>query len=110
MQGDKNVNKKGFFKGMSSELKKVIWPTGKQTVKSTFVTIVFVLMIAVVLIVLNYVFGGLSNLWINSLTHQDTIIRNVSGDVSGENSILSGDISGDILTNEVISGEIPSGE
>ncbi len=113
MQGDKNVNKKGFFKGMMSELKKVIWPTGKQTVKSTFVTITFVLLIAVVLIVLNLAFNALNNWWIGSLTHQD-IINNIvttSGETSGEVNQLSGEVSGDIaISGETISGEIPSGE
>lgn len=126
MQEDKNVKKKGFLKGMRAELKKVIWPTGKQTVKSTFVTIAFVLIISIALIVLNLIFGKLSSLWINSLPNDNIIIntgisgeanggevtdKTLSGEVSGE--VISGDIldviSGDI-TSEVISGEIVSGE
>jgi preprotein translocase SecE subunit len=51
-----NKVKKSFFQNMKAELKKVIWPTGKQTVKSTSATIAFVLLIAVTLIALNTVF------------------------------------------------------
>ena len=111
MQEDKNGNKKGFLKGMKAELKKVIWPTFNQTVKSTFVTIAFVLLISVVLIVLNLIFGELNSLWIGSLTNQDIIKNNLADIVSGDNN-LSGDVSGDILDD--ISGDIsvdlPSGE
>ena len=47
-------NKRHFFKDFKAELKKVIWPTGKQVVKSTFATISFVLLISVILVALNY--------------------------------------------------------
>lgn len=85
MAEDKNVKKKGFIKGMKSELKKVIWPTGEQTVKSTFATIAFVILVSLVLIVFNLVFNALSNLWISSLSNED-VINNIvsSGEASGE--------------------------
>lgn len=111
MSEDKNVNKKGFWKGMKSELKKVIWPTGEQTVKSTFATIAFVFMVSIVLIVFNYAFNGLSKLWINSLSHEDVITNPLvsSGDssASGEENTVSEDenssagTSGEVeMTNE----------
>ena len=50
MSEDKNVKQKGFWKGMKSELKKVIWPTGEQTVKSTLATIAFVFLVSLVFI------------------------------------------------------------
>ena len=43
MAEDKNVKKKGFWKGMKSELKKVIWPTPKQLVYNTVAVIVIVI-------------------------------------------------------------------
>ena len=45
---------------MKSELKKVIWPTGKQTAKSTAVTIAFVLLISLILVILNLFFDFIS--------------------------------------------------
>ena len=55
--------KRGFFSNMMAELKKVIWPSPKQTRESTINTIAFVLMIAAILIVLNLVFEGINNFW-----------------------------------------------
>ncbi len=62
-----NKAKKGFFQSMKAELKKVIWPSFKQTAKSTGATITFVLLIAVILIVLNLAFQGLDTLWWNTI-------------------------------------------
>lgn len=58
-----NKPKKSFIKNMKAELKKVVWPSAKQTAKSTVVTIAFVLLIAVILVVLNLGFDKLSELW-----------------------------------------------
>lgn len=68
MPESENKAKKGFFKNMKAELKKVIWPTGKQTVKSTFATISFVLLISAILIILNYVFDIADSYFLNLLT------------------------------------------
>ena len=106
---DENKNQKSFRQGMKAELKKVIWPTGKQVVKSTFATISFVLLISVILIVLNAIFSFITSKWYdlidgsnNPQTEQDMI---VSGDIISD--ILSGDvmISGDELNTEITSGE-----
>ena len=112
MSDDKNVKKKGFWKGMKSELKKVIWPTGEQTVKSTFATISFVIMVSLVLIVFNLCFNWLSNLWIRSLSHEDEVINNIaiSGDtiVDEENNAISGEVNSDVEeSDEEISIEEP---
>ena len=103
MQNDEKKVKKSFFQGMKAELKKVIWPTGKQTVKSTFVTIGFVLLISAVLIVLNLFFSFLSTQWYGLILGNDDDIKInqvISGDVSGENALT--DISGEV---SVQSGE-----
>ena len=58
-----NKPKRSFMQNMKDELKKVVWPSTKQTAKSTVATISFVLLIAVILIVLNLAFNELSDLW-----------------------------------------------
>lgn len=58
-----NKQKKGIARGMRAELKKVIWPSAKQTAKSTLATIGFVLLISIILVVLNLGFDKLSMLW-----------------------------------------------
>ncbi|MBQ9267140.1 MAG: preprotein translocase subunit SecE [Clostridia bacterium] len=62
-----NKPKKGFFQSMRAELKKVIWPSASQTAKSTGATIAFVLLIALILIVLNFAFQALDSLWWNTI-------------------------------------------
>lgn len=103
MQEDKNVKKSG----MRSELKKVIWPTAKQTTRSTFVTIAFVLIISAALIVLNLVFGELNRLWIDSLPGSNTIINSgVSGETNNTvTPTLSGEIQGTTTSGENVSGD-----
>ncbi len=103
MQEDKNVKKSG----MRSELKKVIWPTAKQTTRSTFVTIAFVLIISVALIVLNLVFGELNKLWIKSLPGNNTFVdRGVSGETNNTvTPTLSGETQGTTTSGENVSGD-----
>ena len=48
---------KRFFKDTKAELKKVTWPTKEQLIHNTGVIIVFIILIAVVLSVLDLAFG-----------------------------------------------------
>lgn len=54
-----NKIKKHYFKDMKAELKKVIWPTPSQTVNNTVAVIVFTLIIAVVVFVLDVLFDSI---------------------------------------------------
>ena len=97
-------NKKSFHQGMKAELKKVIWPTGKQVVKSTVATISFVLLISVILIALNTVFSFVSEKWYDLVLVEDKKTEQSvkgSGDAAANNAVVSGDVA---------SGEITSGE
>ena len=53
---DNNKQKRHYFKDMKAELKKVIWPTAKQTANNTVAVIAFTLAIAVIVFVLDVVF------------------------------------------------------
>lgn len=106
---EENKNKKSFHQGMKAELKKVIWPTGNQVVKSTFATIGFVLLISVILIVFNYAFSFLNTKWFDLVLNRENKVQteqiaNKSGDTS---------ISGDTLTSGEENGintNVESGE
>lgn len=50
---------KRFFKDTKAELKKVTWPTKEQLIHNTGVIIVFIIIIAVILSVLDLAFGKL---------------------------------------------------
>ena len=105
MQNEEKKVNKSFAQNTKSELKKVIWPTGKQTIKSTAVTIGFVLLISVILVVLNIAFDFLSNGAYNLMLgtgNDNEIVEVVSGDASGE---VSGEVSGEISGEVVTSGD-----
>ena len=53
---ENNKQKRHFFKDMKAELKKVIWPTAKQTANNTVAVIAFTLAIALIVFVLDVVF------------------------------------------------------
>jgi preprotein translocase subunit SecE len=52
--------KSHYFKDMKAELKKVIWPSPKQLINNTLAVIVFVLIVAVIVFVLDVCFESLS--------------------------------------------------
>lgn len=58
-----NAKKGSFFSNMFAELKKVVWPSKEQTAKGTGTVIIFVLIITFVLVVLNFLFQELNNLY-----------------------------------------------
>ena len=62
-----NKNKKHFFKDFKAELKKVIWPTPTQLVKSTMAVVFIVVVTAVIVFVLDVVFETINSKGINAL-------------------------------------------
>lgn len=62
-----NKNKRHFFKDFKAELKKVIWPTPKQLVKSTMAVVFIVIVTAALVFVLDVVFETLNSKGINAL-------------------------------------------
>lgn len=55
---------KGFIKGVKSELKKVVWPTKEQLVKSTTMVILLVVVFAVIILGLDMLLEyGDTKLW-----------------------------------------------
>ena len=55
-----NKQKRHYFKDMKAELKKVIWPTPKQTMNNTVAVIVFTLVIAIIVFVLDLCFDSIN--------------------------------------------------
>lgn len=55
------VKKGSFLSNMKAELKKVIWPTKVQTVKSTGTVVFFVFIITLILVVLNLCFEQINS-------------------------------------------------
>ena len=55
-----------FFKDISGELKKVVWPSKKDVKTNTITVILVVAAAAIVLIVLDLIFGGAIHLMIGA--------------------------------------------
>lgn len=107
MQNEENKVKKSFFQGVKSELKKVVWPTARQTSKNTLVTIVFVLLISIILGLLNLLFNFVSSAW------YDLILgKNKTNNARVNQVVISGELSGETETSESteVEGEPISGE
>ena len=87
-----NKNKRHFFKDFKAELKKVIWPTPKQLMKSTMAVIFIVIVTAVLVFVLDVVFETLNTKGINNL--KSSIKNSVSS-----NEVIEGNVV--TTTNEL---------
>ena len=59
--------KKHFFKDFKAELKKVIWPTPKQVVNNTIAVITIVLITAVIVFALDFVFKAINTYGIDAI-------------------------------------------
>ncbi len=95
-------NKKSFFKGLKAELKKVIWPSPKQLMTSTTAVIVIVIITAVIVFALDFVFNifnikvldrakeALINTTSVESTEENTSTENVTTDanVVDENTVV----------------------
>ena len=55
-----------FLKETRSELKKVVWPSKKQTKNNTIVVIVVIIIAALVLIALDFAFGEIMSLLVGA--------------------------------------------
>ena len=68
---EKNVKEKKqkshYFKDMKAELKKVIWPSSKQTINNTMAVIVFTLIAAIIVFILDTCFNSLNKYAITPL-------------------------------------------
>lgn len=56
----KKIKNTNYFKELKSELKKVIWPTPKALVNSTIEIIIFVLVIAIIVFILDLCFDNIN--------------------------------------------------
>ena len=67
-ESKKNIkDKKSFGKEFKAELKKVVWPTPAQLLKSTLAVIVIVIVIVVIVFCLDFVFESMNKYGIDKL-------------------------------------------
>ena len=81
--------KSRFFKDMKAELKKVIWPTAKQTANNTVAVIAFTLVVALIVFVLDVVFDFANKKGVVALQEKvksSYSANNTTEESNGENS------------------------
>ena len=76
--------KKHFFKDFKAELKKVIWPTPKQLINNTVAVITIVLITAVIVFVLDFIFEGINTSVINKIKESVNSNEIVTNEVAQE--------------------------
>ena len=105
---EKNVKEKKqkshYFKDMKAELKKVIWPSSKQTINNTMAVIVFTLIAAVIVFILDVCFDSLNKYAITPLQEkvQSSYKASHQEEANPENSEEANSTTenGDNATNE----------
>ena len=101
---EKNVKEKKqnshYFKDMKAELKKVIWPSSKQTVNNTMAVIVFTLVAAVIVFVLDLCFDSLNKYAITPLQEKVQSSYQASHNTTVENTETNNKVSEENVVDE----------
>ena len=79
---------KHFFKDFRAELKKVIWPTPKQLLNNTVAVISIVLITAVIVFALDYVFEKMNTYGINKIKEAVASSNEVENTESNANTAI----------------------
>ena len=95
-----NKQKSHYFKDMKAELKKVIWPSGKQTVNNTMAVIVFTLVAALIVFVLDLCFDSLNKYAITPLQEKIQSSYKASLPTTEENIEANNEASEENVVNE----------
>ena len=99
--------KKHFFKDFKAELKRVIWPTPKQLVNNTVAVITIVLITAVIVFALDFVFKTLDDYGIDKLrsfvdTNNEQVQNNTTNqetENTTNNAVLNNETTNNEQTN-----------
>ena len=91
----KEKNNKRFFKEFRAEIKKVIWPTPKQLLNNTVAVLTIVLITAIIVFALDFVFEKMNTYGINKLKEIVT-----SSNEIGNNTIDANVTSNDVVTTD----------
>ena len=100
---DNNKQKRHFFKDMKAELKKVIWPSAKQTANNTLAVIGFTLAIALIVFVLDLVFDFANKKGVVAL--QEKIKSSYSANNNTENTTSEDNLTEENATNVEVETE-----
>lgn len=94
-------SKKTWFRDFKAELKKVVWPSGKELFSNTAVVIIVVVVVSVLIFVLDLIFGALTKFEVTQIEKfQNKTTNSIVENITAENQTL-GDNSTESGTTEV---------
>ena len=110
----KDSQKQSFFKGLKAELKRVSWPTFKQVVNNTVAVITIVIVVAVTVFVLDFIFESLNRYGVGSLkalvsSNEENVVD--TNTITTESNLVEGalnEVQGETAegaTNEAVPAE-----
>ena len=85
-KSEKKEKNKRFFKDFKAELKKVVWPTPKQIVNNTTAVVTIVLITAIIVFGLDFLFNALNEYGIDQIrsnlesteTTEENVVENTT--------------------------------
>ena len=83
-QNKNDKNKKTFFKSFKTELKKVVWPTPKQLLNNTVTVISIVIICAVIVFILDFVFETINKQGIERIRDAVVVNDNTTNNTANE--------------------------
>lgn len=93
--------KKRWFKEFKAELKKVIWPTGKELFNNTAVVLMVVVLVSVLIFILDLAFGALTKFEVKQIEKfKNETSNSIVENATDENQTL-GDNNTEIGTTEI---------
>ena len=92
---DKEAKKqKRWFKDFKAELKKMVWPSGKELWENTVVVLSSVILVALIIFALDSAFNGLSKLEVEG-------VKKIQNSISDEENIQGNEVIEETANNEV---------
>ena len=85
-KNDNKEKKTSYFKAMRAELKKVTWPTPKELFNNTVAVIVFVVIIALIVFILDFCFDNINKYGITKIQEKVQSSFKVEEESSEESS------------------------
>ena len=92
--------KSHYFKDMKAELKKVIWPSAKQTANNTLAVIVFTLVAAIIVFVLDVCFDSINKYGVTPLQQKIQSSYNQSSSEENTENVESDEESNEVSNEQ----------
>lgn len=101
---ENSKNKKSFWKDFKAELKKVVWPTPKQSVNNTVAVVTIVLITAAIVFILDLTFEALNKHGVDKIKEVVVTSNTVSDNTTTEETDIEEEVTDE--TTEDVTEEV----